>query len=209
MGASRPRLLQQGISETVLMALAGGALGLLFAHYGVMLIVRFLAQRLPRSTEIGLDGWVFTFALGISLLTGIAVGLVSSLRFAKNDVSESLKQGLGRTSSDSGGTRTRNILVVSEVALSLMLLIGAGLLIRSLSVLRHVNPGFDASRLLTLEVAIPSTKFSEPMQQVRYFDRVLDQVRGLPGVQSAGVIDSLPLSGGSRFSTRMCTETSV
>jgi putative ABC transport system permease protein len=197
MGASRPRLLQQGISETVLMALAGGALGLVFAHYGVILIVRFLAQRLPRSTEIGLDGWVFTFALGISLLTGIAVGLLSSLRFAKNDVSESLKQGLGRTSSDSGGTRTRNILVVSEVALSLMLLIGAGLLIRSLSVLRHVNPGFDPSRLLTLEVAIPSTKFSEPMQQVRYFDRVLDQVRGLPGVQSAGLIDSLPLTGGS------------
>jgi putative ABC transport system permease protein len=197
MGASRLRLLQQGISETVLMALAGGALGLVFAHYGVILIVRFLAQRLPRSTEIGLDGWVFTFALGISLLTGIAVGLLSSLRFAKNDVSESLKQGLGRTSSDSGGTRTRNILVVSEVALSLMLLIGAGLLIRSLSVLRHVNPGFDPSRLLTLEVAIPSTKFSEPMQQVRYFDRVLDQVRGLPGVQSAGLIDSLPLTGGS------------
>ena len=197
MGASRPRLLQQGISETVLMALAGGALGLVFAHYGVILIVRFLAQRLPRSTEIGLDAWVFTFALGVSLLSGIAVGLVSALRFAKNDVSESLKQGLGRTSSDSGGTRTRNILVVSEVALSLMLLIGAGLLIRSLSVLRHVNPGFDPSRLLTLEVAIPSTKFSEPMQQVRYFDRVLDQVRGLPGVQSAGLIDSLPLSGGS------------
>ena len=197
MGASRPRLLQQGISETVLMALAGGALGLVFAHYGVILIVRFLAQRLPRSTEIGLDGWVFTFALGISLFTGIAVGLLSAFRFAKNDVSESLKQGLGRTSSDSGGTRTRNILVVSEVALSLMLLIGAGLLIRSLSVLRQVNPGFDPNRLLTLEVAIPSTKFSEPMQQVRYFDRVLDQVRGLPGVQSAGLIDSLPLSGGS------------
>jgi len=197
MGASRLRLLQQGISETVLMALAGGALGLVFAHYGVILIVRFLAQRLPRSTEIALDGWVFTFALGISLLTGIAVGLLSSLRFAKNDVSESLKQGLGRTSSDSGGTRTRNVLVVSEVALSLMLLIGAGLLIRSLSVLRHVNPGFDPSHLLTLEVAIPSTKFTEPMQQVRYFDRVLDQVRGLPGVQSAGLIDSLPLSGGS------------
>jgi len=197
MGASRPRLLQQGISETVLMALAGGALGLVFAHYGVILIVRFLAQRLPRSTEIALDGWVFSFALGISVLTGIAVGLLSSLRFAKNDVSESLKQGLGRTSSDSGGARTRNILVVSEVALSLMLLIGAGLLIRSLSVLRHVNPGFDPNRLLTLEVAIPSTKFSEPMQQVRYFDRVLDQVRGLPGVQSAGLIDSLPLTGGS------------
>src|SRR5438552_2216275 len=197
MGASRPRLLQQGISETVLMALAGGALGLLFAHYGVVVMVWCVVDRLPRATEIGLDGWVFTFALGVSLLSGIAVGLVSALRFAKNDVSGSLKQGLGRTSSDSGGTRTRNILVVSEVALSLMLLIGAGLLIRSLSMLRHVNPGFDPNSLLTLEVSIPSTKFSEPMQQVRYFERVLDQVRGLPGVQSAGLIDSLPLSGGS------------
>jgi predicted permease len=197
MGASRYRLLQQATAESVLMALIGGGLGLILAHYGVLLIVRFLAQRLPRSTEIGLDGWVFTFALGISLFTGIAVGLLSAWRLAKNEVSESLKQGLGRTSSDSGGTRTRSVLVVSEVALSLMLLIGAGLLIRSLSMLRHVNPGFDSNSLLTLEVSIPSTKFSEPTQQVRYFDRVLERVRGLPGVQSAGLIDSLPLSGGS------------
>jgi len=195
MGASRYRLLQQATAETVLMALSGGGLGLIFAHYGVLLIVRFLAQRLPRSTEIGLDGWVFTFALGISLLTGIAVGLLSAWRLAKNEVSESLKQGLGRTSSDSGGTRTRGILVVSEIALSMMLLIGAGLLIRSLSMLRHVNPGFDPNRVLTLAVSIPSTKFSEPTQQIGYFDRVLENVRGLPGVQSAGLIDSLPLSG--------------
>jgi putative ABC transport system permease protein len=195
MGASRYRLLQQALSETVLLALAGGALGLIFAHYGVVLIVRFLAQRLPRSTEIGLDVWVLTFALGVSLLSGIAVGLLSMLRLAKADVSESLKQGLGRTSSESGGTGLRNILVVSEVALSLMLLVGAGLLIRSLSTLRHVNPGFDPDRLLTLEVSIPSSKFSEPAQQVRFFDRVLDRVRGVPGVQSAGFVDSLPLSG--------------
>jgi len=109
-------------------------------------------------------------------------------------VSESLKQGLGRTSSDSGGTRTRGILVVSEIALSLMLLIGAGLLIRSLSMLRHVNPGFDPRNVLTLDVSIPSTKFSEPIQQVAYFDRVLNQVRTVPGVQSAGLIDNLPLN---------------
>jgi len=195
MGASRYRLLQQALSETVLLALAGGALGLIFAHYGVVLIVRFLAQRLPRSTEIGLDVWVLTFALGVSLLSGIAVGLLAMLRLAKADVSESLKQGLGRTSSESGGTRLRNILVVSEVALSLMLLVGAGLLIRSLATLRHLNPGFDPDRLLTLEVSIPSSKFSEPAQQVRFFDRVLDRVRGVPGVQSAGFVDSLPLSG--------------
>lgn len=196
LGASRYRLLQQSISETLLMSLAGGALGLIFAHYGVQLIVRFLAQQLPRSTEIGLDGWVLGFTLGISLLTGIAVGLLSALRLAKNEVSESLKQGLGRSSSDSGGARTRSILVVSEVALSLMLLIGAGLLIRSLSVLRHVNPGFDPSQLLTLDVSIPSSKFSTPAQQATFFDRVLRQVRALPGVQSAGLVDSLPLSGG-------------
>jgi putative ABC transport system permease protein len=197
MGASRYRLLQQAISETVLLALVGGGLGLILAHYGVFLIVKFLAQRLPRSTEIGLDGWVFAFALGISLLTGIAVGLLSSLRLARKDVSESLKQGLGRTSSDSGGRRTRSVLVVSEVALSLMLLIGAGLLIRSLSVLRHVNPGFDPSNLLTVGVSIPSSKFADPAQQVGYFNRVIDRVRSLPGVQSAGLIDDLPLTGGS------------
>jgi ABC-type antimicrobial peptide transport system permease subunit len=98
MGASRYRLLQQALSETVLLALAGGAFGLLFAHYGVVLIVRFLAQRMPRSTEIGLDGWVLAFAFSVSLLSGIAVGLLSTLRLAKADVSESLKQGLGRAS---------------------------------------------------------------------------------------------------------------
>jgi len=194
MGASRYRLLQQALSETVLLALAGGALGLIFAHYGVFLIVRFLAQRLPRSTEIGLDLWVLTFAFGVSLLSGIAVGLLSTLRLAKADVGESLKQGLGRTSSEEGRTGLRSVLVVSEVALSLMLLVGAGLLIRSLSALRHVNPGFDPDRLLTLGVSIPSNKFSDPSQQVRFFDRVLDRVRALPGIRSAGFIDSLPLS---------------
>jgi putative ABC transport system permease protein len=177
-----------------LLALAGGALGLILAHYGVFLIVRFLAQRLPRSTEIGLDLWVLTFAFGVSLLSGIAVGLLSTLRLAKADVGESLKQGLGRTSSEEGGTGLRSVLVVSEVALSLMLLVGAGLLIRSLSALRHVNPGFDPDRLLTLGVSIPSNKFSDPSQQVRFFDRVLDRVRALPGIRSAGFIDSLPLS---------------
>src|SRR5438874_1552704 len=195
MGASRYRLLQQATAETLLMGLAGGAFGLIFAHYGVLLIVRFLAQRLPRSAEIALDGWVFTFALGVSLLTGIAVGLLSAWRLTKNEASESLKAGIGRASSDSGGTRTRSVLVISEIALSLMLLIGAGLLIRSLSMLRHVNPGFDPSSLLTLDVSIPSTKFSDPTQQINYFDRVLSQVRNAPGVQSAGLIDDLPLSG--------------
>jgi predicted permease len=195
LGASWYRLLQQSVTETLLMAVAGGGAGLILAHYGVKLIVRFLAQQLPRSTEIGLDGWVLVFAFGISLLTGIAVGSFSALRLVKNDVSESLKQGLGRTTSDSGGARARSVLIVSEVALSLMLLIGAGLLIRSLLVLRHVNPGFDPNQLLTLDISIPRTKFSTAAEQATYYDRVLSQVRALPGVKDAGLIDSLPLSG--------------
>ena len=170
-------------------------LGLIFAHYGMLLMVKFLAQQLPRATEIGLDGWVLAFTLGISLLTGFAAGLLPALRLTKEDVNQALKQGLGRTASDSSGTRTRSVLVVTEVALSLMLLIGAGLLIRSLWILRNVNPGFDANRVLTMDLSIPQTKFASPEQQVSFFQRVLDRVRALPGVQSAGVIDSLPLSG--------------
>jgi putative ABC transport system permease protein len=194
LGATRRRLLQQALSETLLLAFAGGTLGLVFAHYGVILIVKFLAQRLPRSNEIALDGWVLVFTLGISLLTGFAAGLLPALRMSKADLNEALKQGLGRTAADSGGGRTRNVLVVSEVALSLMLLIGAGLLIRSLWALHHVNPGFDPSRVVTMAVSVPPGKFAEPQQQIGYFGRVLDRVRSLPGVQSVGLIDILPLS---------------
>jgi putative ABC transport system permease protein len=194
LGATRRRLLQQVISETLLLAFVGGALGLVFAHYSMILMVKFLAQWLPRSGEIALDGWVLAFTLGVSLLTGFAAGLLPALRMAKADLNQALKQGLGRTAADSGGSRTRNVLVVSEVALSLLLLIGAGLLIRSLWVLHGVNPGFDPHGVVTLNVSIPTNKFTEPAQQVSYFARVLDHVRNLPGVQSAGLIDSLPLS---------------
>jgi len=121
--------------------------------------------------------------------------VLPALRWTREDVSDALKQGLGRTTSDSGGKRTRGVLVVAEVALSLMLLIGAGLLIRSLWALRNVNPGFDPDHVVTMDLSIPKNKFATPQQQVSYFNRVLDRVRALPGVQSAGLIDALPLSG--------------
>ena len=197
LGATRRRLLQQVLAETVLLSIAGGTLGLIFAHYGTMFIVTFVGQQLPRSGSIGLDSWVLTFTLGISLLTGLAAGLLPALRLTREDVSEALKQGVGRTASDSGGNRTRGVLVVAEVALSLMLLIGAGLLIRSLWALHGVNPGFDADHVVTMDLSIPQTKFSDPAQQISFFNRVLDGIRNLPGVRSAGIIDSLPLNGGS------------
>jgi putative ABC transport system permease protein len=193
LGAGRRRLLQQALAETLLLALAGGALGLLFA-LGVILIVKFLAERLPRADEIGLDVWVLAFTLAVSLLTGILAGILPALRQAKTDLNLALKEGPGRAASDSAGNRTRSVLVVAEVALSLMLLIAAGLLMRSLAMLRNVNPGFDPKYVETMQIAIPATKFATPLQQVQFYDSVLQRVRALPGVQSAGVIDDLPLN---------------
>ncbi len=196
LGASRRRLLQQVLAETVLLALSGGIVGLLFAHYGIVFIVKFMGTQLPRANVIGLDGLVLAFTLGISLLTGLAAGLLPALRLTREDVNEALKQGLGRTAADSSRSRTRGALVVAEVALSLMLLAGAGLLIRSLWMLRSVYPGFDANHVITMDLSVSSKRFSTPQQMAGFFERVLEGARALPGVQAAGVIDALPLSGG-------------
>ena len=131
LGASWPRVLRQLLTETVLLALAGGALGLSCAHFGIRLIVVFLGDKLPGFTEITLDSQVLAFTAVISVLNGVIAGVLPAVRLARGNVSQVLKQGLGRTDADSGGHRTRSILVVSEVALSLMLLVGAGLMIRS------------------------------------------------------------------------------
>jgi predicted permease len=196
LGASRRRLLQQVLAETLILAIAGGVFGLIFAHYGTVFMVRFVGNQLPRSGAIALDGWVLAFTLGVSLLTGVLAGLIPALRLTREDVGEALKQSASRTASESGGSRTRSMLIVAEVALSLMLLIGAGLLIRSLRMLRGVNPGFDPDHVITMFLSIPSTKFTTPQRQISFYDRVLQRVRALPSVQSDGVIDALPLTGG-------------
>src|SRR5882672_1095384 len=196
LGASSVRVVRQILSETLLLALTGGVLGLIFAHFGVKLIVAFLAQSLPRSTDITVDGWVLGFTLVISLLTGVLAGLVPAVRASKSNLNDSLKQGVGRTDADSGGHRTRSGLVVSEVALSLVLLIGAGLMIRSLSRLRNVDPGLDSHNVLTMSLTLSPTKYEKPSQQAAFYDQLLQRVRGLPGVASAGAIDTLPLGDG-------------
>jgi putative ABC transport system permease protein len=198
LGASRVRIVQQVLSETVLLALAGGILALFIAHWGVRFISSFLSNQLSLSPEIKLDTWVLGFTLAVALLTGVLAGLVPALRLTRTDLNEALKQGLGRTDADSGGERTRGVLIVSEVALSLILLIGAGLMIRSLWMLRSVDPGLDPNNVLTMTIGIPvpSTRFPTPLQQSNFFNDVLLRVRTLPGVESAGVIDTLPLTGG-------------
>jgi putative ABC transport system permease protein len=196
LGASRMAVLRQILAETVLLSVAGGALGLILARFGTILIVKFLADRLPDSTEITLDAPVLAFTVVLSLFAGILAGLLPTVRFTRSDVNEALKQGQSRGTSDAGGSRTRGLLVVCEVALSLLLLIGAGLMLRTLSQLSSVQPGFDPNHVLTLSIPVPQKKFATPAAQISFFERVLQQVRATPGVESAGVIDNLPMDNG-------------
>jgi predicted permease len=196
LGATATRVLRQILTESVLLALAGGAVGLVFAHFGVRLVVTFLGEKLPRSIEVGLDAQVLAFTAVISIATGIIAGVLPAFRLTRGDTNQALKQGLGRTDADSSGHRTRSVLVVSEVALSLVLLAGAGLMIRSFQRLLAVDPGFDSRHVLTMTAMVSRAKFSLPAQQVSFFERVLQGVRALPGVESAGVIDDVPLDNG-------------
>lgn len=196
LGASRARLMQQLMFETILLAVGGGVAGLLVAKFGVDLIVNFLSQQLPRATEISLDASVLGFTLAISLVTGIVAGIVPSWKLSKANVNETLKQGLGRAG-DSGGNRTRSVLVACEVALSLVLLAGAGLMIRSLWNLRSTNPGFDARNVLTFSLPIPRTRYKSPTEEINFWNQALSRMRALPGVETAAAVDDLPFNGGS------------
>jgi predicted permease len=196
LGASRLAVLRQVLVETVMLSLTGGALGLFLARFGMTLIVKLLGDRLPRATEITLDAQVLTFTVFVALFAGILAGVLPAVRFTRTDVSEALKQGQSRGSSDSGGSKTRGLLVISEVALSLVLLIGAGLMLRTLWQLSRVQPGFDPNNVLTMAIPVPATKFHSPAAQISFFDRVLQRVRATPGVEAAGVIDDLPLDNG-------------
>jgi putative ABC transport system permease protein len=197
LGANRARVVLPLLLEAVLISLAGGAVGLITAHYGIELLLKYFADKLPRMGTIGLSGTVLLFTLGLSLMTGLLAGLLPALNMTRGDVIHALKQGLGRTDADTGSSSTRSLLVVIEVALSLVLLIGAGLMVRSLWNLQNENPGFDAHNVLTASVEIPRTQFTKPEQESQFFSEVLARVRALPGVVSAGAVDSLPLEGGS------------
>ena len=196
LGATRFAVLRQILAETVLLSVAGGAIGLFLARFGITLIVKVLGDRIPPFMQVTLDDSVLAFTLFASVAAGILAGLIPSVRFTRADVNEALKQGESRGSSDARGGGTRRLLVVSEVALSLVLLIGAGLMIRSLWELRKVQPGFDPHNVLTMTVPLPANRYSSPAGQISFFQEVLTRIRALPGVDSAGVIDHLPLNGG-------------
>ena len=194
LGAGRAVLLRHILVETLLLSLIGGTLGFLLARTAIALSTNLLADRLPAFMSVTLDAQVLAYTLLLSVAAGVLAGFFPSLRFSRVDVNEVLKQG-SRGSSNAGG-KMRNLLVVCEVALSLVLLIGAGLMIRTLWQLRSVQPGFDSANVLTMTVAVPRNHFSQPVIEANFFQEVLQRVKVLPGVQEAGLIDSLPLDGG-------------
>jgi putative ABC transport system permease protein len=193
LGANRARLIRQLLTESLLLALMSGAAGLLLALWSVDLIVRLNESNIPRAAEVGIDGRVLVFTLLVSLVTAILFGLIPALQTSKIDLQGALKEG-GRGST-AGNPHVRRALVVVEIALALVLLIGAGLMIKSFIRLQNVNPGFDPENVLTAEISLPAFKYRERAQISSFFQQVIEQIKNSPGVESAGGISSLPLTG--------------
>jgi putative ABC transport system permease protein len=189
-GASRWRLARQLLTESILLSLIGGALGLLLARWGIDLILYVSPDAIPRSREIGLDWIVLGFTVGVSFLTGILFGLIPALQAGEVDVHETLKE-TGR--GVSGRHWLRSSLVVGEVATTLVLLIGAGLMIRSFYLLQKVNPGFSYEHLTSFSVSLPQRKYSSPEQRASFYNRLLENIRAVPGVESTAAASGLPL----------------
>jgi putative ABC transport system permease protein len=195
LGASRWRIVRQLVTESLLLSAMGGVAGLLLALWGLDLLLAAIPVEFPFWMKFNLDGRVLGFTIAVSLLTGIAFGSAPALQASKIDLNEALKEGGRSAGAGAGRRRLRSLLVVVEVALSLVLLVGAGLMMRSFLRLRQVNPGVDPTNVLTMTVSLPRAKYTEPEKQVAFFQQLLERVETLPGVETAGAVSNLPLSG--------------
>ena len=195
LGAARLRLIRQLLTESLLLSILGGVLGLAVAQAGIRLIVVLSPPELPRVASIRMDVWGFVFAFGLALLVGLAVGVVPALRASRQDFHDALQRSSQRTAG--GHQQTRRFLVVTEVALALIILVSAGLLLRSLRRLFAVPPGFQASNILSMQVQTYGKKYDDDLTCHQFFRQALDAVRQVPGVTAAAFTSQLPLSGDS------------
>jgi putative ABC transport system permease protein len=200
LGAGRWRVFRQLLTESVLLGLMGGALGCGLAVWGLDLLLAAIPIDLPFWMRFDLDGRVLGFTAGVTLLTGLIFGAAPALQASNINLNEALKEG-GRSASGAGRHRMLRSLVVAEVALSLVLLIGAGLMMRSFMHLRGANPGLNPENLLTLRVDLPEAKYDTAEKPQVFFKELLERVGALPGVQAAGAIWRLPLAGGGRWNS--------
>jgi putative ABC transport system permease protein len=194
LGANRLRVLRLLLTESVLLSVAGGALGFLLAVWGTAALMALAPDNIPRLNEVGVDARVFGFTLAVSLLTGIVFGLAPAIQASKPDLNEALKEGSRGSMASGSGKRTRSILVAVEVALSLVLLVGAGLMVKSFIRLQQTHLGFDTNNLLTMNLTLSESRYPEEHQQVAFFQKTLEQVGALPEIQSAAVTTGLPLT---------------
>jgi putative ABC transport system permease protein len=194
LGASRSRLTRQFLTESVLLALLGGGFGLLLALAGIRVLKTFIPATISQTQTINIDAKVVVFTALIALLTGIVFGLAPATHALHSNLNDSLKEGGRDSAASSKGNRLRNLLVIGEVAVSFILLIGAGLLINSFLHLRNLDPGFRADHLLTMRVDLSVLKYPDAERRSAFFDEVLRHIRALPGVQSAAAAGNLPLT---------------
>jgi putative ABC transport system permease protein len=196
LGANRLRLIRQLLTENALLAVTAGTVGLLLAQWGADLLMALAPDTITRVGEIELDKRVLGFTLLVSLLTSLLFGLAPALQSSRPDLNETLKEGGKGGGSSSRVGRARNALIVIEVALALVLLVGAGLLIKSFRRLQEVDPGFDPRNLLTMRLFLPISKYAEPQQRQAFFEQLLQRIETLPGVQAVGTSTWIPTLGG-------------
>jgi putative ABC transport system permease protein len=203
-GASRWRLIRQLLTESVILSALSGSLGLLLAYGGVKLLVSLTPSEVPRLHEIGLHVPVFLWTLAISVVTGVLFGLAPAVQASRPDLNTALKESSGRNPGSFQGSGLRNLLVVSEVAVALLLLIGAGLMTKSFLRLQQVDPGFDATNVVSMNIALPTSKYREQQLQT-FYDQLFERLKNLPGVKSVAAINPLPL-GNTNVSNRFIVE---
>lgn len=196
LGASRPRLIRQLLTESLVLSLAGGTLGLFFAYWGMRSLMAMSSAGLPWAGDVTIDGTVLAFTLAVSLATSALFGLAPALQLSGANLAVTLREGGRGAASDRTSHTIRKVLVVAEVGLALMLLAGAGLLVKSFAKLQGVDPGFRAQNVLTANIALPATKYPTAAAQAAFFDELLQRLAAVPGVSAAGATTVLPFSGG-------------
>jgi putative ABC transport system permease protein len=194
LGARRTRIVKQLLTESLMLSALGAAGGLLLVWFGIDALAALSPPGILRMNDVNVDARVLGFTIGLSLLTGILFGLAPALQASKLDLNTALKEG-GRGAGGSTGHRLRSLLVVSEIALALVLLVGAGLLLRSFLRVLDITPGFEPSNLVTMNVSASGTRYAEDAQVRNFYDQILNRVTNLPGVDAAAVVNNLPLAG--------------
>ncbi len=196
LGAGRSRIIRQLLSETAVLGLLGGLIGIALAYWGVRALSSLLPDNLPQMNAIGVDNFVLIFALALSAIASVAFGMVPALFASKSDIQASLREGSGRSGESGNRRQARNFLAAAEIALAMVLLVAAGLLLRSFSKLTSVSPGFDARHIVKAEVSLPQFQYSKPQQWTAFSDELLAHLQAQPGLEDSAIGIPVPITNG-------------